>query len=46
MIKTTCIGAYPKPGFVALPDWFTTSAGTDTSDPTKMVGGCHGRYGR
>ena len=35
MIKTTCIGAYPKPGFVALPDWFTTSGGTDTSDPTK-----------
>ena len=37
MIKTTCIGAYPKPGFVALPDWFTTPDGTgcDTSDPTK-----------
>jgi len=35
MIKTTCIGAYPKPEFVALPDWFTTPEGTDTSDPTK-----------
>ena len=35
MIQTTCIGAYPKPEFVALPDWFSTPEGTDTSDPTK-----------
>jgi 5-methyltetrahydropteroyltriglutamate--homocysteine methyltransferase len=35
MIQTTCIGAYPKPEFVALPDWFNTPEGTDTSDPTR-----------
>ena len=33
-IVTTCIGAYPKPDFVQLPDWFNTAAGPDTSDPT------------
>ncbi len=35
-IKTTCIGAYPKPDFVSLPDWFNVPAGPDTSDPTKL----------
>ena len=35
MIRTTCIGAYPKPHFVKLPDWFNDAEGTDTSDPTK-----------
>ena len=35
-IKTTCIGAYPKPDFVNLPDWFNVPAGPDTSDPTKL----------
>ncbi len=34
-IKTTCIGAYPKPDFVKLPDWFNIPAGPDTADPTK-----------
>ena len=34
-ILTTCIGAYPKPDFVTLPDWFTIPEGPDTSDPTK-----------
>ena len=33
---TTCIGAYPKPDFVKLPDWFNIPAGPDTSDPTKL----------
>ena len=33
-LKTTCIGAYPKPDYVALPDWFNIPAGPDTSDPT------------
>lgn len=33
-IPTTCIGAYPKPDFVALPDWFNLPAGPDTADPT------------
>ena len=35
-IKTTCIGAYPKPDFVNLPDWFNVPAGPDTADPTKL----------
>lgn len=35
-IKTTCIGAYPKPDFVKLPDWFNIPAGPDTADPTKL----------
>ena len=35
-IKTTCIGAYPKPDYVKLPDWFNIPAGPDTADPTKQ----------
>lgn len=35
-VKTTCIGAYPKPEFVKLPDWFNMPAGPDTADPTKQ----------
>lgn len=34
-ILTTCIGAYPKPGYVKLPDWFSIPAGPDTAEPTK-----------
>ncbi|MEJ2178152.1 MAG: cobalamin-independent methionine synthase II family protein [Gammaproteobacteria bacterium] len=34
-ILTTCIGAYPKPDYVKLPDWFNIPAGPDTADPTK-----------
>jgi 5-methyltetrahydropteroyltriglutamate--homocysteine methyltransferase len=33
-LLTTCIGAYPKPDYVRLPDWFNHPAGPDTSDPT------------
>ncbi len=33
-IETTCIGAYPKPDYVRLPDWFNNPAGPDTADPT------------
>ena len=33
-IETTCIGAYPKPDFIQLPDWFNIPAGPDTADPT------------
>ena len=33
-LVTTCIGAYPKPDFVKLPDWFGGPEGCDTSDPT------------
>jgi len=35
-LKTTCIGAYPKPASVKLPDWFNIPAGPDTADPTKQ----------
>ncbi len=31
---TTTIGAYPKPDYVPLPDWFHAEGGTDTPDPT------------
>ncbi len=34
-ILTTCIGAYPKPSFLELPDWFNIPAGPDTANPTK-----------
>jgi len=33
-ITTTCIGAYPKPDYVKLPDWFNNPDGPDTADPT------------
>ncbi len=33
-LVTTCIGAYPKPDYVKLPDWFGGPEGCDTSDPT------------
>jgi 5-methyltetrahydropteroyltriglutamate--homocysteine methyltransferase len=35
-LQTTCIGAYPKPDYVRLPDWFNIPAGPDTSDPTRQ----------
>ena len=35
-LLTTCIGAYPKPDHVKLPDWFNIPAGPDTSDPTRQ----------
>ena len=31
---TTVIGAYPKPSFLKLPDWFNAKGGTDTTNPT------------
>lgn len=34
-LRTTCIGAYPKPAYVRLPDWFNIPAGPDTSNPTR-----------
>ncbi len=33
-LLTTTIGAYPKPDFVPVPDWFRAKAGPDTADPT------------
>ena len=35
-LLTTCIGAFPKPDYVKLPDWFNIPAGPDTADPTKL----------
>ena len=35
-ILTTCIGAYPKPDYLELPDWFRNPDGLDASDPTKL----------
>lgn len=35
-IKTTCIGAYPKPDYIKLPDWFRHPDGPDTADPTEL----------
>ena len=32
---TTTIGAYPKPDFVPIPDWFRIMDGPDTRHPTK-----------
>lgn len=32
---TTCIGAYPKPAFLELPDWFNIPDGPDSANPTK-----------
>jgi 5-methyltetrahydropteroyltriglutamate--homocysteine methyltransferase len=31
---TTTIGAYPKPGYVPISDWFGKDGGTDTVEPT------------
>ena len=34
-LATTTIGAYPKPSYVELPDWFGAAAGPDTEAPTE-----------
>jgi 5-methyltetrahydropteroyltriglutamate--homocysteine methyltransferase len=34
-LKTTTIGAYPKPSYVKLPDWFTVPDGPDSENPTE-----------
>jgi 5-methyltetrahydropteroyltriglutamate--homocysteine methyltransferase len=34
-LPTTTIGAYPKPDFVPVPDWFRAEEGPDTSRPTE-----------
>ena len=33
---TTVIGAYPKPNYLKITDWFNASGGTDTANPTKL----------
>ena len=35
-LLTTCLGSYPKPDYVMLPDWFNHSAGPDTAEPTQQ----------
>ena len=34
-LLTTTIGAYPKPDYVTLPDWFGADAGPDPERPTE-----------
>ena len=33
---TTVIGAYPKPEYLKITDWFNAQGGTDTENPTKF----------
>ena len=33
---TTVIGAYPKPSYIKITDWFNSKGGTDTENPTKF----------
>ena len=33
---TTVIGAYPKPNYLKITDWFNASGGTDTANPTNL----------
>ena len=33
---TTVIGAYPKPEYLKITDWFNAKGGTDTANPTKF----------
>ena len=33
---TTVIGAYPKPDYLKITDWFNAKGGTDTANPTKF----------
>ena len=34
---TTVIGAYPKPNYIKITDWFNAAGGTDTEHPTKFI---------
>ena len=33
---TTVIGAYPKPNYLKITDWFNAKGGTDNPNPTKF----------
>ena len=33
---TTVIGAYPKPDYLKITDWFNAKGGTDTANPTEL----------
>ena len=39
IMLTTVIGAYPKPSYLKITDWFNASGGTDTEYPTKFYKG-------
>ena len=43
---TTTIGAYPKPAYVRLPDWFAQPGGTPIADPTRDWAGAMAALGR
>ncbi len=34
-LQSTTIGAYPKPDYVTIPDWFKDPEGPDMADPTR-----------
>jgi 5-methyltetrahydropteroyltriglutamate--homocysteine methyltransferase len=36
-IKTSCIGAYPKPDYVPVPDWFSDMTDATTKEYTKVM---------
>ena len=44
-LLTTTIGAYPKPEYIELPDWFGAAAGPDTEAPTENWAGALARMG-
>ena len=44
-LVTTTIGAWPKPEFVQLPDWFTHPEGPDAADPTRGWAGAMAALG-
>ncbi len=44
-LRTTTIGAYPKPEYVTVPDWFKDPDGPDTADPTRERAAAVARLG-
>ena len=44
-LRTTTIGAYPKPEYVQLPDWFQGPEGPDAADPTRGWAGAMAALG-
>ncbi len=44
-LLSTTIGAYPKPEYIELPDWFGAAAGPDTEAPTEDWAGALVRMG-
>jgi 5-methyltetrahydropteroyltriglutamate--homocysteine methyltransferase len=45
VMLTTTIGAYPKPDYVPIRDWFQREDGTDTAEPTAGYAETVARYG-